>query len=122
MLIVAANGLTIVFAQQATTIGPGVTTALAAGEPVSVIIALWPEEGTSRDSASGAPEPAEIARVQEAVLAGLSDSEFQVSVRYSHIPALSGRLYSAGVEKLAADPRVRRIDLDVGGEGTDNRK
>ena len=60
--------------------------------------------------------------VQEAVLANLSSAEFQVSVRYSHIPALSGRLYAAGVEKLAADPRVRRVDLDIGGSGPGDRK
>lgn len=100
------------FAQDAFVIAPEVTAALEQGEPVSVIVALAPEKGGRNVST------AEIASLQDEVLASLSADEFELSVRYSHIPALSGRLYLAGVDKLASNQRVRRVGLDTGGGGS----
>jgi hypothetical protein len=62
---------------------------------------------------------AEIARVQQEVLSRLDARDFELGKRFESVPAIAGTLRTQrGLERLLADPRVRRVDLDVGGGGS----
>ena len=60
----------------------------------------------------------EIAANQNSVLADLDPSDFRVKYRYRAVPALAGSVTRAGLARLAANPLVVKIDLDVGGTGS----
>jgi subtilisin family serine protease len=61
----------------------------------------------------------EIASLQDSVLSSVDSSDFAVSHQYQAVPALAGTLLTeSGLYKLAANPYVSKIDLDVGGTGS----
>ncbi len=62
---------------------------------------------------SGSQHKQEVARVQDDVLKGLTGKDFTMQWRYATIPALAGELHPPGLAKLAAHPRVLRIDFDM---------
>jgi subtilisin family serine protease len=94
-------------------IGPGVLEALARGEAPAIMVAL--DAGTPRGL--GDTRRA-VAAAQSQALSRVSDDELSVRRRFVAVPALAAVARSeAAVRRLAADPRVRRIDLEVGGSG-----
>jgi subtilisin family serine protease len=94
-------------------IGPGVLEALARGETPAIMIAL--DAGSPHGLANMRNA---VAAAQSQALSRVSDDEVSVRRRFVAVPALAAVARSeAAVRRLAADPRVRRIDLEVGGTG-----
>ncbi|HSJ23932.1 MAG TPA: S8 family serine peptidase [Longimicrobiales bacterium] len=94
-------------------IGAGVLEALARGETPAIIVSL--DAGSPRGL--GATRNA-VAAAQSAALTRVAPGEFSLRRRFAAVPALAGVAHSeAALRRLAADPRVRRIDLDEGGSG-----
>lgn len=94
-------------------IGPGVLEALARGESPAVLLSL---DGGSPRGLENARRAAAAAQAQ--VLSRVQAGELRVRRRFATVPALAATVHSeAGLRRLAADPRVRRIDLEVGGSG-----
>ncbi len=59
-----------------------------------------------------------IADLQQSVLDGLDPAGYTLTHRFKSVPGLGLRIRSVDVlYQLASNPRVRRIDLDVGGKG-----
>ena len=72
--------------------------------------------GLADGMADDAPLPAlqaAAARVQAAVLAGYGPDELRVVGRYDNLPILHAWASAAGLERLAADPRVASVELVV---------
>jgi hypothetical protein len=64
-------------------------------------------------------EPAAIRRAGDAVLAALDTADFRVTHRFERVPAIGGVLRTErGLRLLLDHPKVRRVDLEVGGTGT----
>lgn len=100
-------------APQAEKIGPGVLEALRSEGSARIMIALQ-----SRTPPGLSELRQEVAAAQSAALQGISQAEFATSHRYQAVPALAGLARSeAALLRMAANPRVQRIDLDVGGQG-----
>ncbi len=60
----------------------------------------------------------EIAELQDEVLSSLEASDYVERIRYEAVPALALKIMTeSGLAKLAANPNVVRIDLDIGGAG-----
>ena len=60
----------------------------------------------------------DVASLQAGVLANLETGKFTLTHQYQAIPALAGNILDESVlYQLAANPAVRKIDLDVGGSG-----
>jgi subtilisin family serine protease len=94
-------------------IGPGVLEAIRRGEQPAISVSLRAARHESPDRMR-----AEVAEVQEGVLQRVADHEVAVRRRFAMVPALSAIAHSEeALMRMAADPRVRRIDLDVGGGG-----
>ena len=92
-------------------VGPGVRAALGADRPVDVVVML--RGGRAR--AGVAALEADARAVQDRVL-GAVGAGVTVRHRYQTIPAFVARVASAGsLERLAAHPSVRKVDLDEGG-------
>lgn len=53
------------------------------------------------------------------ILSRLGRGDFRVSARWRAVPGFAGLVSSSGLAKLTADPLVERVDLDVGGRGSD---
>ena len=97
--------------QSAPVVGPGVREALRADRPVDVFVMLR----GGRTRAGVAALEADARAVQDRVL-GAVGAGVTVRHRYRTIPAFVARVASAeGLERLAADPSVRKVDLDEGG-------
>ncbi len=61
----------------------------------------------------------EISIIQDAVLSSVDSSDFVITHKYQSVPALAGKLLTeTGLYRLAANPYVTKIDLDVGGTGS----
>jgi hypothetical protein len=59
---------------------------------------------------------AEIARVQDQVLASVDLADFRLRHRFTTVPALSGTVLSErGLRALSTHPLVDRLDLEEGG-------
>lgn len=100
-------------------VGQGVIEALQAEGGVNVVVLLVEPPSMSTSSIDLPSLKRDIASLQDDVLSSLDSSEFRVKLRYQAVPALAGRVLSeAGLTKLAANPNVVRIDLDVGGTGS----
>jgi subtilisin family serine protease len=98
-------------------VGAPVSTSLARQPWARVIVALrW----SGRSLAAAGLGERRVAALQRSVLARLSRSDFQETAVWREIPGFAGRVSRSGVAKLAADPRVVRVDLDSGGHGDDN--
>jgi hypothetical protein len=105
-------------AQTRDVVSDDVIEALESEEAVSVMVMLAAPPSITDGKQDPNLMRREIVLLQDAVLATLSPSEFQLSVRYENVPAFAGRLFAAGVEKLKANPRVARVARDVGGSGS----
>jgi hypothetical protein len=100
--------------QGAEKIGADVLQALQRGEQPRVMIAL--AAAPSRDVGQLRRD---VSAAQDAVLRGVGDDELRIKRRFVAVPALAGIARNRGVlQRLAADPRVLRIDLDGGGTGS----
>jgi hypothetical protein len=83
----------------------------SAGEP-RVMVSLVLDPGADN-------EPAAIERARDAVLAALDTADFRVTHRFERVPAIGGVLRTErGLRILLGHPMVRRVDLDIGVEGT----
>lgn len=103
---------------QGAIVGHEVFVALEDHDGVSVVVMLTEPPAMHSGNASPEAVRGDIAAIQEEVLATLAPSEFLLSTRYENVPAFAGRLFRRGVDKLRANPRVVRVDLDPGGGGT----
>lgn len=102
-------------------IGPGVLEAARTGSGAAIVVALDipARSALAAERRAGLAElRREVAAVQEAVLQAAGGDELRVKRRYVAVPAFSATARSeAALLRLAANPRVRRVDLDVGGTG-----
>jgi len=100
-------------------VGPDVSQTLSDEGAAQVVIALRQNQAMMPTQGDLAALTAEVAAVQQAVLAPLSPTEYRSRHIYQAVPALAGTILSpSGLAKLAADPLVIKIDLDVGGTGS----
>ena len=95
-------------------IGPGVREALGSQGSVRVVVALQQPtvfESPTRSRMGSVRRL--VAGLQEDVLANLAPGELSVTRQYSVLPALAVTILDpAGLDKLAANPNVVRIDVD----------
>jgi hypothetical protein len=64
-------------------------------------------------------EAAAVGQAREAVLAAMDTTDFHVTHRFERTPAFGGVLRTErGLRILLGHPMVRRVDLDLGVEGT----
>jgi subtilisin family serine protease len=112
-----SGGADAVTAAAASKVGAPVRAALARGPWVKVVVAL---RTTGRSPAAAGIGERRVAALQRSVLSRLSRTDFETTALWSEIPAFAGRVTKSGVAKLAADPRVVRIDVDQGGRADDN--
>jgi subtilisin family serine protease len=102
-------------------IGPGVVEAIRQAGGADVVIALNLSAASLRsvDGPAGIERlRSQVGTLQQSVLQQVGPEEFGRVRRFQAVPALGGTVGSeAALQRLAADPLVRRIDLDVGGTG-----
>ncbi|MBN2272032.1 MAG: hypothetical protein JXN61_15565, partial [Sedimentisphaerales bacterium] len=84
-------------------------------EPVYVVVRL--EKPPAAKDATPAKRRQAVKEVQERVLERLPSSEFAVVHQYENIASITGYVNTAGLARLAANPQVRGVGLDVGGHG-----
>lgn len=100
-------------------IGPGVVETLRLDGEVRVVIALVEPSSAGMKSLNLNKVRNDISILQDAVISSLDSSDFSITHKYQAVPALSGNLITeSGLYKLAANPYVVKIDLDVGGTGS----
>jgi hypothetical protein len=102
-------------------IGPGVRDAIRENGRARVMIALAGDVSAfAVRSPRDLPNVARaIAGTQAQALAGLQPGDIAIAHRYESVAAIAGTLRNeAALDRLAANPAVRRIDLDIGGTGT----
>ena len=81
------------------------------------MIALVTPAGAG-DPANAQATRAEIARMQDDVIAAVDSTDFGVGTRYTSVPALAGVLFSErGLRRVRAHPFVLGVTLDTGGSG-----
>jgi hypothetical protein len=94
-------------------IGTDVLDALRRGESPAVMIAL--DAAQPRDMAELRRD---VARAQDDAMARVTEAELRVGRRYTAVPALSAVAHDeTALLRLASDPSVLRIDLDLPGTG-----
>jgi subtilisin family serine protease len=93
-------------------VGAAVYSAVHAAGRARVIVALR-EPDVSANAMDR--RVAQVGALTDQVLAGLTPSEFQLTNRWKAISALAGDVTGEGLARLAADPDVLKIDLDVAG-------
>jgi subtilisin family serine protease len=93
-------------------LGSALRAALAAAGRARVVVALREPEISARALER---RVAAVGSLQDAVLMGLETRDFQLSHRWASISALAGEITAEGAAKLARDPDVLRVDLDVSG-------
>ena len=104
--------------EQIQKVGQGVLETLQAEGEVNVVIALTEPPSMNASPFDLPTVKREIADLQDEVLSSLTPSDYCEKLRYQAVPALAGKILSeAGLAKLVANPKVVRIDLDVGGSG-----
>ena len=97
-------------------VGQAVLDALQAGDSVEVDVALRATDEIGRGRAPNIDAlRIEVALMRDGVLEGLSPSDFQIGRQFATIPAFTGTVTQAGLDKLAAHPDVVRIDLPAAG-------
>lgn len=116
-LIFASVGVTSARPAAGAVVGTPLMEALQTASTAQVVVALELPPGVGSGPAELPGRVAAIRRVQDGVLAGVDASDFQLNHRYQAVAALAGRATPAGIARLAAQPQVARIDLDVGGGG-----
>lgn len=79
-------------------------------EYTSVIITLNGNELTSAGSTAGDEvKMKEVARIQDAFLAEVTEGDFHLDTRFQYTPQVSGRVNKFGLEKLLQNDKVLRI-------------
>jgi subtilisin family serine protease len=113
-------------AGQENPIGPGVLEAIARDGSARIVVSLKDEDIPDVSPGRSGEEHGRsltarghaVKTAQDEALADIPDDELVVHRRFGAVPAVAAEASSeAAVRKLAAKGRVRRIDLDVGGEG-----
>lgn len=99
------------------TVSEAVIAAIEASDRVRVIVSYHEPVAPSRAARDGATHRAAMAGRADAILSRLSRDEFQLHRRFVSLPALSGTLDLAGLERLAQDPEVQWIEPSLGGSG-----
>lgn len=94
-------------------VGPGVQRAVAKHGSAFVVVSFRARQGRSL---AGIRATVRSERVR--VLARAGDG-FRAATDWDAVPAVAGRVTAAALGRLARDPLVRRIDLDVGGHAAD---
>ena len=97
-------------------VGPDVERALAGSGTVPVVILLDVGADPTRPSGRQALR-LEVGSAQNRVLDALPLGEFTLRSRPKHAPILAGEIGRAGLERLRRLPGIRRIDLEVPGQG-----
>ena len=87
-----------------------ITKSLEEQEYTSVIITLNGTELTSPNSTAGDEvKMKEVARLQDAFLAEVTEEDFYLDTRFQYTPQVSGRVNKSGLEKLLQNDKVLRI-------------
>lgn len=100
-------------AAEATKVGPGIAEQVDKGR-VRVLVVL--NDSTDKSAPVGDRIAANKAQ-RSAVLDKLGDSNYQLRREFSLLPAFAVEVDAQGLADLAAQTKVRRIDLDSGGTG-----
>lgn len=94
---------------------PGVMERLRTDGEARVTVSLMVSDLAPGDE----PTMRDIERARSAVLATLDTADFRETHRFQRVAALGGVLRSErGLRILLDHPDVRRVDLEVGGQGT----
>ena len=93
--------------------GDAVLAAIAADGTAQVVVSLAPPPAAGADHFDPHELRDQVARLQDEVLDGLGEDDFQVLYRYDLVPGLAGRVTAEGLAALEAHPSVRAIDLGV---------
>lgn len=119
-LLVALGALSLARAAGAEVVSQALRARAAAEGSVAVVVAL--RAPSPRADLRAVPgRRAAIARVREAVLGALAPGDVEVEHAYAALPGFSGRVSGAGLERLALDPAVLRVDPDpIGGGAADD--
>lgn len=88
--------------------------ALTTDEQVRVLVSLQLPSGVA---AQPADQRAAIGAAQRTVLSQLGASDFQLYRRYQTTPGFAGTISAAGLDRLAAQPLVESVQLDLAGGG-----
>lgn len=100
-------------------IGPGVLRTIQKEGESQVVIALKTTPAMAAAKRNIPILKNEVAKVQSRVLASLTRSEYKGKHRYETVSGLAGTLRSeTALYKIASNPNVIKIDLDIGGTGT----
>lgn len=99
-------------------VGPGVAAAVQDEGAADVMIMLADPVVMTAPLTDVATLSAQVASLQQIVLAGIAPADFQERHRFRTIPALAGRITTSALAALRTHPNVVRIDLDVGGSGS----
>jgi subtilisin family serine protease len=124
MLLLMLTGAQPLGAQGAETsvpagVGPGVEATLVAQGEAHVMIALVQTPAMRFSMTNLEALSQEIAIRQQRVLDSLDASEFRLRHQYQAVPALAGTVLSpSALSKLAENPDVARVDLDMEGKGS----
>jgi subtilisin family serine protease len=98
-------------------IGEKVFQALEERSEVRVVVALSEPEAARARPVQLAKLRDDVSKLQTAVQSRLAEKDFKVLHKFQAAPALVGLATAEGVQRLAADINVAKIDLDEGGRG-----
>lgn len=100
-------------------VGTGVAAAVQDNGSADVVIMLFDAATAAVSLTDVTALEAQVANLQQSVLAALAPTDFLERARFRTVPALAGRIMSSSaLAALLAHPSVIRIDLDVGGSGS----
>lgn len=115
-----AHGATAASMPSPPKVGAEVYTRLAAA-PRAMVVVVFAEPAETFGAAQAQQRRAHIAASADAVLASLPGGDYVLRRRFDNVSALALDVGSAALAALAADPRVVRVDLDVGGHAQMNQ-
>lgn len=101
-------------------VGPAARAAAAGGARVRVMVVFeMPslETPQGRSLRGSAAMSTRIASARSRVLARVPAREIEVVRSFTHVNAMAVTVDAAGLERLANSPDVKRVDLDLGGQG-----
>jgi subtilisin family serine protease len=81
------------------------------------VVVLLEEAPKVKNAQTPAKRRQAVKEIQSSVLKGLPSSEFAVVHKYDNFASMTGYVNSAGLARLATDPKVKSVGLDVGGHG-----
>ena len=101
-------------------VGAEVYDRLAVAARANVVV-VFAEPAETLDAAQAQQRRAHIAAGANAVLANLPAGDYALRRRFDNVSALALDVGASTLAALAADPRVVRVDLDVGGHAQMNQ-